>query len=77
MDEWPKIEKEYLEDKKVNIVIQINGKKRDVVNVDKNQNEDEILKMIIKNEKISKIIKNQSITKKIFVPNKILNLILK
>ena len=42
-------------------MIQINGKKRDVINVDKNQTEDEILKMIIKNEKISKIIKTKKL----------------
>ena len=61
----------------VNLVIQINGKKRDILIVKKDINENELLKMVNSNEKIKNFIINKKIMKKIFVPNKIINLIVK
>ena len=66
-----------MEEEKVNIVIQINGKKREVVNVKKDINERDILKIIKNNDKVQSFIQNKEIVKKIFVPNKILNYIIK
>ena len=43
---WPEIKKEYLSIKSLNIVVQINGKKRDLLNIDKSLHEEEILKLI-------------------------------
>jgi len=66
-----------LEEEKVNIVIQINGKKREIVSIKKNTSEIEILKLINSNNKLNSYIKDKKIIKKIFVPNKIVNLIVK
>jgi leucyl-tRNA synthetase len=66
-----------LKDETVNLVIQINGKKRDILSVKKDINENELLKMVNSNEKIKNFILNKKIMKKIFVPNKIINLIVK
>ena len=74
---WPRVNKEILDNEEVNIVIQINGKKRDILKVKKGTNEDELLKKINSNVKIKKFIVNKKIIKKIFVPNKIINLIIK
>ena len=63
--------------KNVNLVIQINGKKREIINVPKGMNENEILEKINRNEKLNKYIKDKTILKKIFVENKIMNLIIK
>ena len=76
-DKWPDIEEKYLTEEKINLVIQINGKKREVLNIKKDTNEDEVLKMIKTNTKINNFIKEKNIVKKIFVPNKIFNLIIK
>ena len=74
---WPKVNRELLKDETVNLVIQINGKKRDILSVKKDINENELLKMVNSNEKIKNFILNKKIMKKIFVPNKIINLIVK
>ncbi len=74
---WPKINEKILESEKINIVIQINGKKREIIEVQKNTNEEEILKIINSNEKLSNYINKNEIIKKIFVPNRIMNLIIK
>ena len=74
---WPKVNEEILENENVTIVIQINGKKRDILNVKKDTNENDLLNMVNSNEKIKKFIIDKKIVKKIFVPNKIINLIIK
>ena len=72
--EWPieKIEKKT----KIKIAIQINGKTRDVIEIDQNLEEDEIFKIIEKNKKVEKNILNKEIKRKIYVPGKIVNIVI-
>ncbi len=74
---WPKINKEILEKEDVNVVIQVNGKKRDIISVKKDISENELLKIINSNKKIKNFVMDKKIMKKIFIPNKIINLIIK
>ena len=73
---WPSINKSILFEKNVNFVVQINGKTRGILNVNRDTDEEEILKKIKENDKISKYIKNNSAQKTIFIPNKLINIIL-
>ena len=72
---WPSINKDILFEKNVNFVVQINGKTRGILNVNRDADEDEILKKIKENDKINKYIKNNSAQKTIFIPNKLINII--
>ena len=74
---WPNYDKKYLNNDEVNIVIQINGKKREIFKVKKDISEVEVLDLIHKNQKLVSYFDNKEIIKKIFVPNKIINLIVK
>ena len=74
---WPKINEKVLENVKVNMVIQVNGKTRDVLNVKKNLSEKEIDKLVMKSSKANKYLINKKIIKTIFVKNKIINYIIK
>jgi leucyl-tRNA synthetase len=76
-EKWPDIKKEFLIEKKINLVVQINGKKKDIIIIENNSTEKEVLKLINSNEKLNNYIKDKKILKKIFVPNKIINLIIK
>ena len=69
--------KKILENDKINIVIQINGKKREILSVKKDLTENEILNLVNSSERIKNFMINKKVTKKIFVPNKIINLIIK
>ena len=71
------VEKEYLEEKDVNIVIQINGKKKSLIKIEKNLNDKKLLENIKKDKKISVFLENKSILKHIIVKNKLVNLIIK
>ena len=75
IEEWPKIEKNELEDTK--IAIQINGKTRDILLVKKDLSEKEIQKIAIKNPKTNKFFVDKKISKAIHVKNRIINFIIK
>ena len=73
---WPEYDKEKIEESITNIVIQINGKKRGLLKVKKDTPEEMIVNQIIKDDKINKYIKEKKIKRKIFVENKLINLII-
>ena len=74
--EWPKIEKSFLVDDKVTIVIQVNGKKRGLFIAKKDLGEKDALIEAKKIENIRKNLKDKKIIKNIFVKNKIINFII-
>ena len=76
-DNWPEINKKYLENIKINMVIQVNGKTRDVLNIKKDLTEIEITKLIKVSSKANKYIIDKQIKKIIFIKNKIINYIFK
>jgi leucyl-tRNA synthetase len=76
-NKWPKIDEKVLKNTKINMVVQVNGKTRDVLNIKKNLNETEINKLIMKSSKANKHLVNKTIIKTIFVKNKIINYIIK
>ena len=72
---WPEIKKEHLSVRSKNIVVQINGKKRDLLVIEKSLLEAEVLNLINKSEKIKKFLDNKKIKKTIYVKDKLINLI--
>jgi leucyl-tRNA synthetase len=72
---WPEINKEILIEDKKNFVVQINGKTREIIEADKNINEKDLLIEINKNLKLKNYIKDKTIKKRIFVPEKLINII--
>ena len=70
-------ENKYFIEDKVDIVIQINGKKRGLINVEKGINEESITNKAIIEKNIKKYIENKEIIKKIYVKDRLLNLIIK
>ena len=73
---WPKVSKGDLIEEDINFVVQINGKKRAILKVKRDMIEKEILETIKLNQEIEKFINNQKIKKSIFVPNRLINIII-
>ena len=73
---WPKYDEDLLEEKEKLIVIQINGKKRGLLTAAKDISENDLLKMVKNDEKLIKYVQKNEIKKKIYVKNKLLNIIL-
>ena len=68
---WPEADKKYLQEDKVEIVIQINGKRRGELQVAINMAEEDVMKKVYEINNVSELIKDKKIRKVIFVPNKI------
>jgi leucyl-tRNA synthetase len=75
--EWPIANKKILMSEEINMVIQVNGKKRSIINCKKEINEDSLIKLIKDDKKLDKFIKNKKIVRSIFIKNKLINLIVK
>ncbi|MDC1091191.1 leucine--tRNA ligase [Candidatus Pelagibacter ubique] len=73
---WPKISKKDLIEEDINFVVQINGKKRAILKAKRDVVEKEILEIIKTNLEIEKFLKDQTIKKSIFIPNRLINIIL-
>ena len=73
---WPDYDEELLIEEFVNIVVQINGKKRGLIKSERGIKEEEVLKKINQENNISKYLQNNKIKKKIFIPNKLINIII-
>ena len=71
---WPKILENTSE--QVTIAIQVNGRTRDIIKIQKDTNEKEVKKYVSEKSKANKHIENVNILRTIFVKNKILNYII-
>ena len=74
---WPKIDKKYLNIEKYTIVVQINGKKRSLIETEHQLEQIELLKNIKNKTDIKKFFIGKEISKVIFIKNKLINIILK
>jgi len=73
---WPKYDESQLIENKVRIVIQINGKKRGLIETDRDNSEQDLTKIINTDKTLKKYLDNQTIKRKIFIKNKLINIII-
>ena len=74
---WPKIDKKSIKKQLIKMAVQINGKTRDVIEVEENLSEEKIILINKKNAKINKNLAEKNVKKVIFVKNKIINYLVK
>lgn len=67
---------DYLRELTITLPVQINGKTRGTIQVEEGCSEEDAFRLASKDEKLSKYLDGKSIKKRIFVPGKILNVIL-
>ncbi len=72
---WPTVNDKVLLENKIKFIIQFNGKTRKVIETKKDINEDSLLHEIEKDKKLNQYLDNKKIQKKIFIPNKLINII--
>ncbi|MBD1157884.1 leucine--tRNA ligase [Pelagibacterales bacterium SAG-MED17] len=73
---WPKANLSFVNKDKIDYVIQINGKKRAILNDNRDIDQESLLLKIKSNKIIEKYIKDKSINKIIFVKNRLINLLM-
>ncbi|KAI3419281.1 Leucyl-tRNA synthetase [Psidium guajava] len=72
---FPKANPDYLKESTITLPVQINGKTRGTIQVEEGCSEEDAFILASKEEKLSKYLDEKSIKKRIFVPGKILNVI--
>ncbi len=73
---WPEINKSILIEDNINFVVQINGKKRAILYINKGLGKEELLKKVQGDDKLKSYFKDKTIKNTIFIPNKLVNIII-
>ena len=74
---WPTVDTKLILKEKIKMAIQINGKTRDIIDIEKGVNQISVEKICKNNKKIKDKITISSIKKVIFVKDRIINFIIK
>jgi leucyl-tRNA synthetase len=75
--EWPTYNEEALKKDEITIVIQVNGKVRDKINVAADADEDEVKEKAMQAENIKSYLEDGNLVKTIYIPKKLVNLVVK
>jgi leucyl-tRNA synthetase len=73
---WPIHDEKQITDNKTLFVIQINGKKRGLIEIEGKTSEEELFKKVLNNKSMLKYLENKSVKRKIFIPSKLMNIII-
>ena len=74
---WPSYNEKIIKDDNINVVIQINGKKKTLLNTSIDQDQELLFEKCLEIESVKKQIIGKNIVKKIYVKNKLINIVVK
>ncbi len=72
---WPEFDKSIIEENNINVVVQINGKKRSILNTKKDSEQEQLLELAKKDKIVRKYLENKNINKVVFVKNRLINIL--
>ena len=75
--DWPEYDPEAIIEELVTIVVQVNGKLRTTFDVPVDSPKEEVEKKALESEKVQNFIKDKEIIKRIYLPNKLVNLVVR
>ena len=75
-EKWPVADEKYLKEEEIEMVVQVNGKLRDRIFVAPDVTEDEAKETALESEKIKVFTEGKEIKKIIFVPEKLINIVI-
>jgi leucyl-tRNA synthetase len=73
---WPKYNEKLIEEKSVLLIVQINGKLRDKIEIKSGASQKIAEGIVLKSEKIKTLIGESEVKKIIFIPNKLINIVI-
>ena len=76
-ENFPTYDETKLEDDKKTIAVQVNGKLRSTVEITSEETEEDILKKVLEDTKIKTYTDDKTIVKKIYIKDKIVNIVVK
>ena len=75
-NDWPEVNRKFLVKESYKIIVQINGKKRELLEFNNQISKEYLLDQIYKNDKLTKFLNSKKIKKTIYIENKLINLII-
>ncbi|NTW27000.1 MAG: leucine--tRNA ligase [Candidatus Moranbacteria bacterium] len=75
LQSWPEVDEKYLQDDEIEMVVQVNGRVRERLMVACDVTEDEIKETALENAKVKVFTEGKEIKKIIFVPGKLINIV--
>jgi leucyl-tRNA synthetase len=73
---WPKFNQKLIEEDKIILIVQVNGKVRDKIETRPGLTQNQAEKMVLKSEKIQKWLEGKKPVKIIFIPDKLINIVI-
>ena len=73
---WPEVDKKFIVKEKATIVIQVNGKRRAEIETNLGATEADVMEEIKNIKNVSEHIEDSKVIKRVYVPNKILNIVI-
>ena len=74
--DWPNYNETILVKDTINVVIQINGKKRGLIKSKPNLSEEHLFEIITKDKKLNKYLEKKNVKRKIYIKDKLMNIII-
>ncbi|MCY0894490.1 MAG: leucine--tRNA ligase [Acidibacillus sp.] len=75
--QWPQVDEQYLLDETITLIVQVNGKIRDRIDVERESHQDAVRQVVFESTHVQSAIKEKTIIKEIYVPGRIYNIVIK
>lgn len=75
LEKWPEYDKKLIKQDTFQLIVQINGKVRDKIEVNKEVTEKEVEELVLKREKVKKWLENKKPKKVIYIKERLVNLV--
>ncbi len=75
--DWPEWDEELARDEEITLVVQVNGKLRDRITVPVSISQEEALTLAFESQKVKAHIEGKEVVKRIYVPGKLVNIVVK
>lgn len=72
---WPEYNPRYLQEENVKLIVQVNGKMREILEVRRDLSEAQARELVLASEKVKKCLGGQAIKKFIYLPNRLVNIV--
>jgi len=74
-EKWPKFDPKLVKEEMISLIVQVNGKTRDVIEASYDLTESQAKELVLPSEKVKKYIRGKQIKKIVYIPNKLINLV--
>ncbi|MEK7659433.1 MAG: class I tRNA ligase family protein [Patescibacteria group bacterium] len=76
LEKWPEYDQRLIEEEMIDLVVQVNGRTREIIKARRDLKENEVRELALKSEKIKRYVSGKEIRKFIYISNKIANIVI-